>query len=873
MRTERHARGSRWIATSLAGLVLLATLAASPASARPRSPDGTGNPLAQGVAQTTGDADEDPPLLIVMDISTSMAEADASGGSRIDGAKAAVTDFIATLPDTTRVGLDTYPAAQCDGGSSPIPITSASLSEMDRYVRTLEAVGDGTPTGLALKKAGQDLQRAGGSRGVILLVSDGESNCGDVSPPPCDVAKELADSGIDITVNTVGFQISEVGRSELRCIAEATGGTYADVDDGGELADEITTYSTPELELTLDPADQTVVLQPGSTNDVAITATVRNVGSIEAPNVEATLVYDVEFSPGSAKPRHRLGNLQPGDTSTFTWQFRPTDEFTDQVVRYSAIASTRRFQTPRARGTVRFRRDTSTAGLPEWLRSARNIVVMGDSYSSGEGAGTADPDEGIAYDEPTDEPYNSCHRSRDHNYAGQLGALLDTKPTVHVLACSGARTSAFWMASDDVDPKGYHTADGRKRGAPLASQLDQFEDLDAEPDLVFLTVGGNDAGFKDIAIQCLSFLACDPPFPGVDSASEILAQGLESLPGNLATTYRSVARVAREKAGHEVPILVLAYPLPFPLDQDKACGNGTLLFPPWNRQFLNSTALQVNAVVEKQVEASRSQGVPVWFVERTAGAFQGGHTYCDDDPWINRITVEGVVATGADFFVGVAEYTFVKFRMIVQALTARAIRDRAALLGGRNLLHPTRDGYRAQAVQIITWATRNKTLEAPTPESIDPARPDVRAVRSKDSSGTIDLADRGTADLSPGSAWVVEAAGFAPGASVRITLESSPELLTTAYADERGRVAAGIWIRPEVPLGAHHLVAHGADADGERRVVRRPVEIKRELPGWWTPAAVANGALGVAAAACWFGWRRRRRAERRTQAPATLALT
>lgn len=110
-------------------------------------------------------------------------------------------------------------------------------------------------------------------------------------------------------------------------------------------------------------------------------------------------------------------------------------------------------------------------------------VSLGDSFSSGEGAGR--------YDEATASWFkggNGCHRSRR-----AWPRLLGVVPAAH-LACSGARTG--------------NLIDSGKKEPDRISQLDRLRELVASGDVsrVFVTIGGNDLGFRKI------FTACVNPF-------------------------------------------------------------------------------------------------------------------------------------------------------------------------------------------------------------------------------------------------------------------------------------------------------------------------------------------------------------------------
>lgn len=103
-------------------------------------------------------------------------------------------------------------------------------SEIDALV-----AGGGTPTPSALRAAVNDFAPGAQDR-IIVLISDGQSTCGD----PCPVAQQLADEAdVSFTAYTVGFQATDTAEDELACIAEVTGGQYYPASDEEGLADAI----------------------------------------------------------------------------------------------------------------------------------------------------------------------------------------------------------------------------------------------------------------------------------------------------------------------------------------------------------------------------------------------------------------------------------------------------------------------------------------------------------------------------------------------------------------------------------------------------------------------------------------------------------
>lgn len=79
----------------------------------------------------------------------------------------------------------------------------------------------------------------GGAIGTrtILLISDGEDNCG--TPQPCEVAEQLGKDGAGLRIDTVGFQVKGAAREQLECVAKAGNGRYYDAPDAKSLARQL----------------------------------------------------------------------------------------------------------------------------------------------------------------------------------------------------------------------------------------------------------------------------------------------------------------------------------------------------------------------------------------------------------------------------------------------------------------------------------------------------------------------------------------------------------------------------------------------------------------------------------------------------------
>lgn len=195
--------------------------------------------LAPSSQAAPGDGAGTIPTMIILDASGSML-ADDAPGPRIDAAKSAIHTMVSDLPANADVGLMAYgtgtgnSGAEKDAGCQDVK-TLVPVGPIDskQFLATVDAISASgyTPIGAALRQAASALP-AEGPRSIVL-VSDGIDTC---SPPsPCDVAKELAAGGTDLTVHTVGFKVDEQARKDLECIAQATTGTYTDAADARQL--------------------------------------------------------------------------------------------------------------------------------------------------------------------------------------------------------------------------------------------------------------------------------------------------------------------------------------------------------------------------------------------------------------------------------------------------------------------------------------------------------------------------------------------------------------------------------------------------------------------------------------------------------------
>ncbi len=227
--------------------------------------------LAGGLLPTQASADEPqspqspPKVELVLDVSGSMSTRDIDGQSRMSAAKAAFDQVLDSVPQGVDLGIRTlgadYPGNDrlvgCKDTEQLYPVGQLNRAQAKAAVATLQPTG-WTPIGPALEKAGQDLSGGGDISRRIVLITDGEDTCGPLDP--CQVARDLAADGTHLTIDTLGLIPDARTRSQLSCIAEATGGTYTTVQHRTQL----TTRVKQLVDRSTDPTVNPVATQGGS---------------------------------------------------------------------------------------------------------------------------------------------------------------------------------------------------------------------------------------------------------------------------------------------------------------------------------------------------------------------------------------------------------------------------------------------------------------------------------------------------------------------------------------------------------------------------------------------------------------------------------
>ena len=147
-------------------------------------------------------------IMLAMDVSTSMLAEDLRP-NRIEAAKSVAADFISDRPNDN-IGLTIFAGeafTQC-----PMTTDHTSLLNLLQNVRTdiaaRQLIQDGTAVGMGLANAVSRLKDSKAKSKVVILLTDGSNNRGDLSPmTSAQIAKSLG-----IRVYTIGVGTNKVAR-------------------------------------------------------------------------------------------------------------------------------------------------------------------------------------------------------------------------------------------------------------------------------------------------------------------------------------------------------------------------------------------------------------------------------------------------------------------------------------------------------------------------------------------------------------------------------------------------------------------------------------------------------------------------------------
>ena len=159
-------------------------------------------------------------IMIAMDISTSMLTPDLKP-NRIEAAKQVAVEFIANRPNDN-IGLTLFGGeafTQC-----PLTMNHAALLSMFQYVtcdlQSLGVISPGTAVGMGLASALTHLQNSKAKSKIVILLTDGANNVGDI--PPLTAAEVAKAEGVRVYTIALG----KLGKSRQVVAQLADGDSY-----------------------------------------------------------------------------------------------------------------------------------------------------------------------------------------------------------------------------------------------------------------------------------------------------------------------------------------------------------------------------------------------------------------------------------------------------------------------------------------------------------------------------------------------------------------------------------------------------------------------------------------------------------------------
>ena len=206
-------------------------------------------------------------IALALDISGSMASLDFEPNNRLDAAKLVIEDFITKRP-YDRIGVTVFASEAFS--QSPLTVDHNVVSRLlDRLdLATDMNIDDGTAIGLGLANAANMLKDTQAESKVVILLTDGVNNAGQIDPLTAAEAASI----LGIKVYTIGMgkpgqvpipqqtlfgeQVvmaeSQLDEATLQQIAEITGGQFFRAYDTAELAqvyDEINRLEKSDIEI------------------------------------------------------------------------------------------------------------------------------------------------------------------------------------------------------------------------------------------------------------------------------------------------------------------------------------------------------------------------------------------------------------------------------------------------------------------------------------------------------------------------------------------------------------------------------------------------------------------------------------------------
>ena len=211
-------------------------------------------------------ASEGIDILLVLDISTSMSAEDFEPENRLQAAKSVIRSFLKNR-QSDRIGLVVFSGESI--ALCPLTTNYLMLAKLLKEVE-IGIIEDGTAIGLALANAANRLRHSTANSRIVILLTDGKNNAGEIDP----ITAANAAKAVGVKIYTIGVGEQEgalipyhdpifgkryrpirasIDEESLRQIAQITDGRYFHATNEHKLAEiyeEINQLETTKIETT-----------------------------------------------------------------------------------------------------------------------------------------------------------------------------------------------------------------------------------------------------------------------------------------------------------------------------------------------------------------------------------------------------------------------------------------------------------------------------------------------------------------------------------------------------------------------------------------------------------------------------------------------
>lgn len=476
-----------------------------------------------------------------------------------------------------------------------------------------------------------------------------------------------------------------------------------------------------------------------------------------------------------------------------------------------------------------------------YVSSARGYLALGDSFASGEG----DTEGGIWYEQGTDEQgdestffsRNLCHLSRrsyPYLMAIELGYITTntTSPVesglFHSVACSGAKmhniVGILGEKQDEGSATDYAITDNQYRferkfalagwQPGYAAQINyqkrrEVGGLTKEsftPEIITMSIGGNDAGFGQKLLACLLPGTCE--FASSQSVRSEVAKELAAEREKLVKVYKKAKESAPESR-----IYIIGYPN-FVQASPETCGA--------NVHLDNDEATFVNFATSYYNDVIRSAAAIAGVLYVDVEDVLVNVNLCSGAPQ-SQMAVNGVTA-GNDVALSPVSDGLLRFGLCVVRKCV-----------GSETFHPNQNGHKLYKERILS-ETVNLTLPNPSPVATNiPVPSDYFGVEARsfvDSLNGTPQNPQGYAKMqemvSGGLGFrqpTVTLRGMLPGSTVRFEVHSDPIVLGEGIVSSNGTIQFSAQLPSELPAGYHELHAYGFDVFGNPVEYYEPIMV------------------------------------------------